>query len=62
MILAKIYVENVRATVSEMLGVFDNTLTADEEYSLRNRTTYRNQFNSNYLRKKKHFLNFLLYI
>ena len=55
MILAKIYVENVRVSVSEMLGVFVNTLTADEEYSLRNRTTYRNQFDSNYLRNEQVF-------
>ena len=35
--LAKIVFENIRCSVSEIVGVFVNTLTADEKYSLRNR-------------------------
>ena len=35
--LAKVELETVRLSVSEILGVFVNTLTADDTYSLRNR-------------------------
>ena len=35
--LAKLELENIRLSVSEILGVFVNTLTADDKYFLRNR-------------------------
>ena len=35
--LAKIELENVRLSVSEILGVFVNTSTADDKYSLCNK-------------------------
>ena len=57
--LATSELENVALSVSETLRVFVNTLTADEKYYLCNRKKFQNQFNCNYVRNKKIFLNFL---
>ena len=57
MTLAKVELQNVRLSVSEILGVFVNTLSADVMYSLRNRKILP-QFNWNYLRNQKKFSQF----
>ena len=60
--MAKIESENIRLSVSEILGVFVNTFTADDMYSLRNRknlpqpiikeTNFFSQFSAAYLKFK----------
>ena len=44
MILAKIDLENIRLSVSEILQVFVNTLTANDNYSLRNTKNLQRQY------------------
>ena len=53
--LAKIELEIIRLTVSEMLGVFVNTLTADDKYSLRNRKNLPQPIQLQLSRKRKFF-------
>ena len=59
---AKIELENVRVRVSETLGVFVNTLTADDKYSLCNRKNLPQPIQLQLSKKNKFFLAFLLYI
>ena len=51
--LPKRELEKIRLTVSQILGVFANTLTADDNIPFVIGAIYRNQFNCNYLRNKK---------
>ena len=44
--------------ICEILGLFLNTLFADDKYSLRNGEKLHNQFKWNYLRNKRLFWNF----
>ena len=44
--------------ISEFLGLFVNTLTADNKSSLRNSENLRYQFKCNFLRNKKLFSEF----
>ena len=60
MILAKIDLENIRLSVSEILGVFVNTLTADDNYSLNNRKNLPQPIQLQLSKKPKIFPNFLL--
>ena len=53
--LAKIELEIIRLTVSEMLGVIVNTLTADDKYSLRNRKNLPQPIQLQLSRKRKFF-------
>ena len=54
--------ENVRLSVSEILGVFAITLTNDDKYSLRNRENLPEPIQLQLSKKNKFFLHFLLYI
>ena len=45
--------------LGEILGVFVNTLTADSKYPVQISRICHSQFKGNYLKKEKHFLNFL---
>ena len=47
--------------IFEDLGLFVNTLTADNKFSLHNSENTRNQFKSNYLTNKKIFIKYLLF-
>ena len=60
--LAKIESESFGISGSEILQVFVKRLTADKPILFVRGTIYCNQFNCNYLRSKKYFLNFLLNI
>ena len=59
-ILAKIELANIRLSVSEILGVFVNTLTADDNYSLNNRKNLPQPIQLQLSKKPKIFPNFLL--
>ena len=61
-ILAKIELENIRLSVSEILKVFVNTLNASEQYSLRNRKKLPQPIQLQLCKKQIFFLNFLLHI
>ena len=61
-ILAKIELENIRLSVSEILKVFVNTLNASEQYSLRNRKKLPQPVQLQLCKKQIFFLNFLLHI
>ena len=58
----KIELENVCLSISETLGVFVNTLTADDKYSLCNRKNLPQPIQLQLSKKNKFFLAFLLYI
>ena len=58
----KIELENVCLSISEILGVFVNTLTADDKYSLRNRKNLPKPIQLQLSKKNKIFLPFLIYI
>ena len=60
--LAKIELENVRPSLSEILGVFVNTLTANDKYYLHNRKNLRKPIQLQLPTKEKSFFNFLLHI
>ena len=62
MILAKIDLENIRLSVSEILGVFVNTLTADDNYSLNNRKNLRLPIELQLSKIEKNSSQFLLHI
>ena len=53
--LGKTELENVGLSISEMLGVFFNTLTADNKYSLRNRKNLRQPIQLQLFKKQKIF-------
>ena len=53
--LAKTEMKNVGLSISEMLGVFFNTLTADNKYSLRNRKNLRQPIQLQLFKKQKFF-------
>ena len=56
--LANIELENDSFKISETLGVFVNTLTADERYSLQNRKTLRQPIQLQLSKKQKKFSEF----
>ena len=56
--LAKTELEDVGLSISEMLGVFFNTLTADNKYSLRNRKNLRQPIQLQLFKKQKIFSQF----
>ena len=56
---AKIELENLGLSVSEILGVLFNTLTANEQYSLRNRKNLRQPIQLQL--SKKHIFFFFLF-
>ena len=50
------------SVIFEILGLFANTVTADDKYFLcKSENLYRNQFKCKYLRNKKNFPNVLLH-
>ena len=60
--LPKRELEKIRLTVSQILGVFANTLTADDKYSLRHRSNLPQPIQLQLSKKQKIFLHFLLHI
>ena len=56
--MAKIESENIRLSVSEILGVFVNTLTADDKYFLRNRKNLPQPIQQQLSKKQKFFSQF----
>ena len=56
--LAKTELKNVGLSLSEMLGVFFNTLIADNKYSLRNRKNLRQPIQLQLFKKQKIFSHF----
>ena len=60
--LAKVELENVRLSVSEILGVFATTMTPDDKYSLRNRKNIPHSVQVQLSKKQDKFLNFLVHI
>ena len=62
MTLAKIELGNIGLTVSGILGLVVNILTADDQYSLRNRQNLRQPIQLQLSQKQIFFSNFLLHI
>ena len=60
--LGKIESENIRLSVSEILGVFVSTLTAEEKYSLRNRNNLSQHIQLQWSKKEKNLSHFLLHM
>ena len=60
--LTKIELENIRLSVSEILGVFVYTLTADDMYSLCNRKNLRQPIQLKLSKKQKIILIVLLHL
>ena len=57
----KIELENIRLSVSWILRVFVNALSADDKYSLRNSKNLLRQIQLQLSEKQKNFLNFFLF-
>ena len=60
--LPKRELEKIRLTVSQILGVFASTLTADDKYSRRHRSNLPKPIQLQLSKKQKIFLHFLLHI
>ena len=58
--LAKIELENVGLSVSEILGVFVNTMTADKHYSVRNRKNFSQPIQLQLFKIRKFFSHFFV--
>ena len=54
---AKLSWEISLLVICEIWGVFHNTMTAADKYSLRNIDNLRSRFNGSYLKNEKRFLN-----
>ena len=57
--LAKFGLENTHLSVSEIVGVFVNTSTVDNKYSLRKRKNLQRPIQLQLCRKQKHFSEYL---